>query len=272
MNPGYPAQMKGEAMKRLVQVMIAAYCCSAAGAVWAMHPLITDDAGTQGKGRFQIELNGSFGSDRATAVGTTVTERESELIGNLTIGAGENVDIFLEVPHAWRRISINNGSPLDAGNGPADASIGAKWRFFEKDGFGLAVKPALTLPTGDENRGFGAGRAGGSLFLIAAKESEPWGVFLNLGYIRNENLAGESKNLWHASLAVTLEVAEHLKIAANAGIEKNPDPAASDDPAFGLAGVIYSIGKDLDLDAGMKFGLNDPETDRTYLAGVTVRF
>lgn len=30
----------------------------AAGAVFAAHPLITDDTGTQGRGKFQIEVNG----------------------------------------------------------------------------------------------------------------------------------------------------------------------------------------------------------------------
>jgi len=27
---------------------------------WAAHPLITDDTGTQGKGKFQLELNGQY--------------------------------------------------------------------------------------------------------------------------------------------------------------------------------------------------------------------
>jgi hypothetical protein len=30
---------------------------------WGAHPLITDDAGTQGKGKFQVEINGRSGLD-----------------------------------------------------------------------------------------------------------------------------------------------------------------------------------------------------------------
>ena len=32
--------------------------------VWAAHPLVTDDAGTQGKGNFQFEVNGQYDRDK----------------------------------------------------------------------------------------------------------------------------------------------------------------------------------------------------------------
>jgi hypothetical protein len=35
---------------------------------WGAHPLITDDAGTQGKGKFQIEVNGQYDSDKETVI------------------------------------------------------------------------------------------------------------------------------------------------------------------------------------------------------------
>jgi hypothetical protein len=33
---------------------------------WGAHPLITDDAGTQGKGKFQFEVSGQYDSDKET--------------------------------------------------------------------------------------------------------------------------------------------------------------------------------------------------------------
>jgi len=82
----------------------------------------------------------------------------------------------------------------------------------------------------------------------------------------------EEKNIWHASLATTYEVIEDLKIVGNIGVEKNPDKAADNDPAFILGGVIYSITESLDVDFGVKYGLTSSETDMSVLAGMSFRF
>lgn len=237
----------------------------------AMHPLITDDAGTQGAGKFQLEVNGSYGKDKVADAGSTVKTVESELVMNLAYGAADAVDIFVETPYSWWRAKTD-GDVLGSERGIADVSVGVKWRFFEKDGLCFAVKPAITIPTGDENKGLGTGKAGYGVYLITTKESEPAALFLNLGYIRNENKAGEEEDLWHASLAGIYEVAKHLKLAANVGMEKNRDNAIDKDPAFGLVGIICGVNDDIDLSLGVKRGLNDAETDLTLLASVTLRF
>ncbi len=237
----------------------------------AMHPLITDDAGTQGKGKFQLEVNVSYGTDRVAEAGSTVKTVESGLAANLTYGAAESLDVFVETPYAWWRAKTD-GAVLGSERGIADVSIGAKWRFFEKEGLSFAVKPAVLLPTGDKGKGLGTGKAGYSAYLIATKEFEPAAIYLNLGHVRNENKADEEKGLWHVSLAGTCEVLKHLKLAANVGIGKNPDKAADKDPAFGLVGIICGVNDDLDISFGVKRGLNNAETDHTLLAGVTMRF
>lgn len=65
---------------------------------------------------------------------------------------------------------------------------------------------------------------------------------------------------------------ENLKAVGNIGIERNPDKGSKTDPAFILAGLIYSLSKDLDIDVGVKAGLNEAESDYTILAGLTWRF
>ncbi|MDA8100616.1 MAG: transporter [Nitrospiraceae bacterium] len=243
----------------------------AGGSAFGMHPLITDDAETQGKGKFQLEINGSYGTDSQTVAGVSVKEIEGEQATALTYGAGAHLDLFVEIPYLWIR-GKEDGIVAYSESGLSDVSVGAKWRFFHKDGLSFAVKPSVSLPTGDEQKGLGSGKYGYSVFLIAQKEVEPWSLFLNLGHIRNNNDFDEANDLWHVSLAGTYEVVEHLKIAANVGAEKNRDKTADKDPAFALLGIVYEVGETLDLDAGVKKGLNEAETDVTYLAGVTVRF
>jgi hypothetical protein len=125
-------------------------------------------------------------------------------------------------------------------------SLDLKWRFFEKDGWGLALKPGITLPTGNEDRGLGGGRTTYRLFFITTKELEPWAFHLNLGYIRNENNAGVRSDLWHALLAGEVDPVENLKAVNNIGIETNPTPGSTH-PVFALGGLIYELSETVSL-------------------------
>jgi len=233
---------------------------------FAAHPLITDDTGTQGKGKYQLELNSEFSheDEDGAAVDTF------ELTPVISYGLKDAVDLVLGIP--YQRIRLKEDGQKSTEDGLSDISLELKWRFYDRDGLSLALKPGVTLPTGDDERGLGAGRAAYSIFLIASKEMEPWEFHLNLGYIRNENRADERKNLWHASLAATVEVIEELSLAANAGIEQNPDRNINTHPAFLIGGLIYEISESLAVDIGLKAGLNKPETDFALLAGMAWRF
>jgi hypothetical protein len=63
-----------------------------------------------------------------------------------------------------------------------------------------------------------------------------------------------------------------LKAVANIGVESNSDNTSNTSPAFILGGLIYSIADNVDVDFGVKSGLTRPETDISYLAGITWRF
>jgi len=185
---------------------------------YAAHPLITDDAGTQGKGKVQIEINSEFSRDKEKEDGVIIKERGGELATIISYGITDNADIVLGIPYQWFRIK-EDGDTVEKEDGISDMSLELKWRFFEKDGLSLALKPGITLPTGDEDKGLGTGRVTYRLFFITTKEIEPWAFHLNLGYIRNENKVDERKDLWHLSLASEVEVIKDPKAVANIGIE-----------------------------------------------------
>lgn len=237
----------------------------------AAHPLITDDAGTMGKSNAQIEFNFEFSHDKERDNGVKTKETGAEIASFLSYGITDNVDIVLGVPYQWFRIK-DDGDLVEKQNGVSDVSLEIKWRFYEKDGWGIALKPGITLPTGNDDKGLGQGRATYSMFLITTKEIEPWAFHINLGYIRNENNHDERNNIWHASLASEVEVVKDLKVVANIGVERNPDKESNTDPAFILGGLIYTVNEIFDIDIGIKGGLNKPETDLTLLAGIVVRF
>lgn len=245
-------------------------------ASYAAPPLITDDTGTQGKGKFLFELNGQAIYDRMDSSDTTgakikTKSRERELKASLTYGVMENADLILAMPYQWKKTEEGDVTTSDV-HGIADISLEIKWRFFEKDGVSFALKPGLTLPTGDKNKDLGTGRAAGSLYFIATKEMNPLAFHCNLGYKSNENQLEQREDIWHASLAGEYKVIQNLKLVANIGVERNTDPSSNTHPAFLLGGVIYSIRENLDFDFGIKIGLNETEKDVAFSGGIALRF
>ena len=245
-------------------VFFAVLFCSTAA--FAAHPLITDDAGTMGTGKAQLEINGEYGHEKEDGVTATTTEGAAAL----SYGINETMDLVIGLPYQYSREKTEEGTVSQ--DGFSDTSLEVKWRFYEHEDLSLALKPGLTLPTGNDEKGLGAGKATYSLFFIASQEVDPWAFHLNLGYIQNENTLDEEENLWHASIASTLALTENLTAVANLGVESNPDKLAGTDPAFFLVGLVYALSEEVDLDCGIKSGLNDPETDYTVLAGVTWKF
>jgi hypothetical protein len=238
---------------------------------WGAHPLITDDTGTQGWGKFLVEVSGQYDSDKETVDGVSAESTGGQVATTLSYGLTEDMDMVLGLPYQWVRVKEDGVTVYDE-RGISDATFEVKWRFYEKDGLSLALKPGLSFPTGNDERGLGAGRTGYQAFLIGSLDAAPWAFHANVGYIGNENKADEEKNLWHASLAAACEVVEHLTVVGNVGIERNPDKAADMDPAFLLGGVIYSVSESFDIDFGVKYGLNAAETDWSMMAGAAFRF
>ena len=233
---------------------------------YADHPLITDDAETQGKGKFQLELNSEYGHEKEN--GTKEDHIKTTAI--LTYGLFDDIELAFTVPHQF--IKIRESGEKQRDQGISDAALEVKWRFYEKDGLGIAIKPGITLPTGNEKKGLGTGKVTYSLHFIATKEFHPLEFHVNLGYIRNENKIDERKDIWHASLAMEVEIIKNLEIVGNIGVERNRDKTSKTPPAFLIGGVVYTLHKNLDLDFGVKTGLNKPETDITFLAGLTFKF
>ena len=235
--------------------------------LFAAHPLVTDDTGTQGKGNVQIELTTEHGYEQEDGT------RENTVNTNVVFSYGlrDNADVILTLPHKRVGTEAEDGSRT-VNQGQADVGLDVKWRFYEKDKLSLALKPGLTMPTGDETKNLGAGRTRYSLYLTTSYDAEPWEYHLLLGYIHNRNTLDQRDRLRHLSVAVGRKLGENLKLVADYGTDTNTSKSTSLDPEFFILGAIYNLRKGLDLDFGAKWGLTKPEVDSTWLAGVAFRF
>jgi hypothetical protein len=247
-----------------IGVMVSAVTGRAA---FAAHPLATDDTGTQGAGKFEIEFGAQYDQDKETDAGVTVKAAGYEAAVTFAAGVFETVDIEVGVPYQGYRVK-EDGAVVADEDGMADATVAVKWRFFEREGLSFAIMPGLSFPTGDEDEGFGTGKVTYGALFIATLEAGKWLFHGNAGYTRNENDFDERESIWNLSAAAEFSVTEAARLVGEIGTETS----VGTDPAFALAGVIYSAGENLDLDAGFRVGLNDVETDYSVLAGVTTRF
>ena len=211
------------------------------GAARASHPLITEDTGVLGEARWQIELHG----ERVRDSGAYATA----MAAALSYGFARTADLQLEQPYT------HSGETRRA-----DAVLSLKWRFYERDGLSMVLKPDL-----EEGRRWGlnlvAGYARGRVELLA-----------HAGYLRNRNAPGERESLRHASIAAVVAATGKLKLALDLGRDTSPDRASGAALREAVFGLMYAPSEDVDLGLGLKKGLSDPADDRALLAGVKLRF
>ena len=229
----------------------------------AAHPLVSDDRGTQGANKWQYELN----TDHALYE-QGGTRRTVDFVNTtLTYGLGDTVDIAANIPY-----SRTSSAGLPVSSGIDDASLILKWRFYEKDGVSLALKPQINFATGNEEKGLGNGKTGAGLNGLLTLTSGQWTLLGNLGATLNRNDIDDRSGLWNISLAVLYSVSGEWKIILDNGVYRNPDRSSNTNPAFTTLGVIWSPSQKLDVDFGYKVGLNSFEVKHSVGVGLTMHF
>ncbi len=266
----------------------AAVCALLLQAVPAFgaHPLLSDDTLTQGKGKTQIETSYKYDRDDDGGVKTRTQQPQVQL----TYGILDTLDAIVTVPYLFVR--TEQGGNTTSVDGIGDVTAALKWRFYgEKEkGLQFAIKPTLTFPTGNEEKGLGDGQSspGASYFykfdrqsygvtLIGTYEREDWCVSANLGYQHNHyGLQSDEDayrhDLWLVSLSGQYEPIEDWWLVGEVVVQTNPNVTSDTPPAFINAGVIYELKKNIDLDVGYRRGLNKPAVDSSISGAVTIRF
>lgn len=235
--------------------------------VHAAHPLFTEDTGTQGAGRYQLEL--TLDRSRDADADTRVRARSANMV--FSAGLTDALDLILGLPH--EHLTEATGAAKARYSGYSDAEIAVKWRFYEEGALSLALRPGLGLPTGDDDAGLSAGHVSPSLFAISSYTHEAWVFHTHLGYapVRDQG-PDEHGHIYHASVAAEYSASERLRIVADTSIERNTDRTGHPNIGSMVVGLVFSLTPDLDLDFGYRRGLTSPAPDHSWLAGLALRF
>jgi hypothetical protein len=228
-------------------------------AAHAAHPLQTEDTGTQGTAKVEIEN----GFSRARFDATTLAVYQPQL----SLGVATTVDAIVQP--AVERLQAQ-GQPTVAGLG--DTNLDGKWRFRDQDPWSLAIRAGLLLPTGKTGLSLLHGEVSGHALLVASWHDGPSTVHANLGLTREPRAPGTRLTVAHLSAAVMQAVGDRLILAADGGIDQDPAAARKAWRGSALAGVIWTARPGLDLDVGYRRNFNAPSLDRQWLAGLTYRF
>lgn len=280
-----PAAGRGDGVARFLPAAVVVCALLHAVPAFAAHPLITDDTFTQGKGNTQIEVSYKYAHDDDIGVKTRTQQPQVQL----SYGIIDPLDLIVTVPYLFVR--TEQGGNTTSVDGIGDVTAALKWRFFgDKEGFQFAIKPSLTFPTGNEEKGLGIGqsspgapyyykfdRQSYGVTLIGTYDKEDWCVSANAVYQHNSyGLQSDEdayrSDIWSASLSGQYRPVEKVWIVGEAGLLRNPDKTSDTPPAYINAGVIYELTKDVDLDVGYRYGLNKPAVDSTISGAITVRF
>lgn len=246
--------------------VIAAVLLLAAPATRAAHPLITEDTGTQGSGNFQLELTGEYAREQRDDVLKTAFLGQAVL----SYGLRDNLDLILGVPYL--RLTSSSVGEQSTVTGGGDVGIDLKWRFFEQGDLSLAVKPGITLPTGDRDKELGSARVRSSVYGVMSYTPDPWGWHLHMGYLNYNNIEGDHRSLWHLSTAGWYVLAKRYKFVVDIGAIAAPEREADSYYAFATGGLITSLTEKFDIDIGYRHALTELGPPYTLLAGMTFRW
>lgn len=258
-------------MKKVLSAVVSLSFLLLSIPAFAGYPLSTDDAGTNGKMKFQMETSAEFAFDKQDQVKST-----GKSIGlSLSAGLLDSLDISAGVPFTWQKEKESGITNLD-NSGLEDTSLALKWRFMELGPASFALKPSVSFATGHYDRGLGAARPGYSATLISSVEFKPATISANAGYTMQKYTVadkdGNREHLFNFSLAAAVEVMKHLQVVAEIGTGKNSDRSNNIWPTFITGGVIYSVLESLEVSLGARGGVNDLATDITAMTALTFKF
>ena len=163
-------------------------------------PLLTDDTGTPGPGKW--EINVGFSGEK----GTAQSQYEVHML-DLNYGVGEHIQLKYELPWVFL-----NDKEEGSKNGLGNSTFGVKWRFLDEDRHGIAmsVYPQVEFnnPTSSANRGI---VLKGPTFILPLQWEKKIGlvnVNTELGYAFRQQ---PDQNYWLYGLVFGYKIKENLE-------------------------------------------------------------
>ena len=212
------------------------------GESWAGPPFRTDDPEPVDQNHGEFYLATQYEKDKEVTFGTAPHIE-------LNYGVIPNVMFHLIAPYAFDK---PEGASPERGYG--DTEVGIKYRFVNDENahFMVGTFPLIELPTGDSDKGLGAGHTLFFLPLWLQKSWGPWQSYGGGGFWRNPG-AG-NKDYWFFGWQVQREISQVLTLGAELFDQTRTTEEGKNQTAFTLGAlvnvtddhhVLFSVGRDI---------------------------
>lgn len=233
-------------------------------------PDATESPITVDAGHFQIESSlFDYGRTRQGGI-----EEEVFTYGavNFKIGLLNNVDIqFVFDSYTEVRTKDRATKITETVEGSSDLQVRLKINLWGNDGgnTALAFFPFVKIPTGSDLSNDNV--EGGLIlpFSVGLTEKIGLGLMLEVDFVYDEEERGYEAEVFHTAVLgfdLTDKLGLFVEYAGTTGSAK------FDYVATANAGFTYAVTDDLQLDTGVRVGLNDAAEDFGVFAGFSVRF
>jgi hypothetical protein len=236
-------------MRKFFVCLLTALLLCGVGTAFATQPLTTDSATTQGLKNAQVEVGFSYGEKDDLNV--------TEIPLTFTYGIANTIDLEASIPYA--RWEVNDFDEA----GFSDLKIALKYNFYS--GWAkLAIKPEVSIPTGDEDKGLGAGEFNYGTTFIATKQINDFTLHANVSYKKVDNdINVDTNDIWTGLIAAEYAIDEKLTAVAEVGL------ADYQDNLILTGGLVYNLAKGLYVDVAVG---QTPNLDWKAQTGLTWRF
>lgn len=199
-------------------------------------PFLTDDPGTQGAGKVELDLFVQYSRFRGGSTGA--------LPGvSLAYGVTDNVDLTLNLSMAMAQV---DGIGTNMGFG--DVAAGIKARLIDEDegGWrpGVAIAPSVIFPSGSQARGTGLGYTRAYLPVWFGKTIGDWSLFAGGGLnINQATVAGvRQTNWWYSGIGASYQINDNWMVGSEVFYTSPVSKTAKNLVGFNVA-VVYTIAK-----------------------------
>ncbi len=233
----------------------AAFCLLFAATVVILAagpPYTTDDTETPRRRGWEINLS--------SVLARSHTMRQAQIpLFDLNFGLTDNFQLDLEIP--VYRVSQPGQA---AATGLGDVMVGIKWRFLEESKSlpQVAFYPQVCLPTGNTDKGLGAGKACYIFPVSAEKNWGKWTAYANVGYAVQK--AAGAPNYFYYGAVVTREMAKGLEIGAEIFANAAAFAGAESQDGFNI-GAELQISRSLVLLASAGRAFHGAGTFQAYI-------
>ena len=174
------------------------------------------------------------------STGTTVTDDTSGVLPGFEYNYGLIPDGQF---HVVAPVAFDNpsGGPTEFGYG--DTELGFKYRFIHEDEKGwkpqVGFFPLLEIPTGDKDRGLGAGHVSAFFPIWVQKSFGDWTTYGGGGYWINHG-SGTDQDFWFVGWLLQRQITKKLTLGGEIFYQTADEVGGKDSTAFNVGG-FYDI-------------------------------